>query len=349
MKKAVSLVVALAFAAGMAFAGGGQQSGQSSGGAGGGAASGKVVHYKMGYGSPTTNPRHQTALQFKKMIEDGTNGQVIIDLYPAEMLGTETEMIQMMSMGNLDMGVISVGQVDSYEPKLMVFELPFLFPDYGAVDAALDSDFGQHILDSLPPKGLRFLSYWENGFRNITNSVRPITKPDDLKGVKMRVMESPVYISMFQLTGANPTPMSFNEVYTALQQGTVDGQENGAGLIYASKFQEVQKYLSLTAHVYSVNAVVINTDFYNSLPDDLKKVVVDGVNEGLVKGQREIEGSSDQKFIDLLRDAGMAVNDITPENRKLFQDAMKPLYDEYRPKIGQDMFDIVDKYNKENP
>jgi TRAP-type C4-dicarboxylate transport system substrate-binding protein len=162
----------------------------------------------------------------------------------------------------------------------------------------------------------------------------------------MRVMESPVFIDMFKYLGSNATPMSFSELFTGLQQKTVDGQENPASLIYASKFQEVQKYLSQTEHVYSICANLINADFYNGLTDEQKAIVNEGAKQFLVDWQISQESNDNQKFIDMLKEAGMEVNEVTPENKQKFIDAVTPMYDKYKKELGTEIFDIIEPYRQ---
>ena len=192
--------------------------------------------------------------------------------------------------------------------------------------------------------GLTNLGYNFNGIRNMTNKVRPIETPDDLKGLKMRCMSNEMFVTMFKLLGANATPMAWSELFTAMQQGTVDGEENPASLIYESKFQEVQKYLSTTEHIYDFCTICINTDFYNSLDDQAKAIVDEGVKTYLVDYQRELEVSQNDEYIQKLADAGMEITYVTPENKALFAEKVAPMYDAAAEQFGQDVMDAVAPY-----
>lgn len=178
----------------------------------------------------------------------------------------------------------------------------------------------------------------------MTNKVRPIETPDDLKGLKMRCMSNEMFVTMFKLLGANATPMAWSELFTAMQQGTVDGEENPASLIYESKFQEVQKYLSTTEHIYDFCTICINTDFYNSLDDQAKAIVDEGVKTYLVDYQRELEVSQNDEYIQKLADAGMEITYVTPENKALFAEKVAPMYDDAAEQFGQDVMDAVAPY-----
>ena len=166
-----------------------------------------------------------------------------------------------------------------------------------------------------------------------------------MEGIKIRVMENPIYIDMFKLFGANPTPMSFGELYTALQQKTVDGQENGCSLIYDSKFNEVQEYLSLTGHVYSLMMNVMNLDFYNSLTPEFQQIIDEGAKKYLVDYQRELESEAEATYLEKLKEEGMVINEITPENQKKFMDAVQPLYEKYEEQVGKDLIEAALRAN----
>lgn len=303
------------------------------------------ITIQLAHVEPEDRSLHQGAVLFKEYVEEKSEGRLDVNILPNGQFGGDRQSAEATALGTIQMTAAVTSVLTSYSNDFMILDLPFMFNSREAFYSALDGDLGDALNSVLPEYGLIGLGYNDNGLRQISNNVRPINTPDDLKGIKMRVMESPVYIRMFELLGANPTPMSFTEVYTALQQGTVDAQENGASLIYASKFQEVQKYLSLTNHVYSANAILVNKDFYEGLPEDLQKIIAEGVREGLVNGQREIEGSSDAGFVQKLKDAGMEVNEVTPENLIKFREAVSPMYDEYKSQMNPELFDIVEKYN----
>jgi len=241
---------------------------------------------------------------------------------------------------------LTTAVLTTYDDKFSVLDLPFLFTSREVAYAAVDGELGQQLEALLPKYNLMSLGFQDNGLRNISNNIRPINEPKDLKGIKIRVMESPTYVEMFKALGANPTPMNFGEVYTALAQGTVDAQENGASLVYTSKFYEVQKYYSLTNHVYSLNMVLISKKFYDSLPSDIQDILQDGAKQLLELKQREMESNSDEKYINLLIEKGMIVNDITPENCKKFVEAVKPVYEMYAEKIGKEIIELAQSYNK---
>lgn len=306
----------------------------------------KKIVIKLGHVEAEDRSTHQAALEFEKYVEQQSNGKVDIEIYANGQLGGDRQMTEAVALGTLHMTLPATSVLTTYNPKFGVLDMPFIFKDEQAGFKALDGEVGAAFNEILESVGFYNLGYNYNGARHMSNSKRPINEPNDLKGLKMRVMESPVYIDLFKALGANATPMSFGEVFTALQQGTVDGQENAASLVYAMKFHEAQKYYSLTGHTYSYLAVLINDKFYKGLPEDIRKIVADGAQKYLIDYQRNMEISDTDKYMSKLKEEGMLINEITPENHEKFVEAVKPMYDKYKAEIGQDMFDLVQKYNQ---
>ncbi|MCP4666858.1 MAG: DctP family TRAP transporter solute-binding subunit, partial [Deltaproteobacteria bacterium] len=183
---------------------------------------------------------------------EGTRGEVIIKVYAAGQLGKgERELLEGLQLGTIQLAVTATGPVSNFSPNMGVVDLPFLFKDHGHVDKVLDGPVGRELLDELEPLGMKGLAFFENGFRNFTNSRRPLAKPEDFKGLKFRTMENPVHLASVRQLGAQAVPMSWGEVYTSLQTKVIDGQENPIAIIHAFKLSEVQKYVSLTGHFYS--------------------------------------------------------------------------------------------------
>lgn len=306
----------------------------------------KKIVIKLGHVEAEDRSTHQAALEFKKYVEEQSKGKVDVEVYANGQLGGDRQMTEGVALGTIQMTLPATSVLTTYSPKFGVLDMPFIFKNEQAGFKALDGEVGAMFNEILESVGLHNLGYNYNGARHMSNSKRPINEPNDLKGLKMRVMESPVYIDLFKALGANATPMSFGEVFTALQQGTVDGQENAASLVYAMKFHEAQKYYSLTGHTYSYLAVLINDKFYKGLPEDIRKIVTDGAQKYLIDYQRSLEISDTDKYLKKLEEAGLKINEITPENHKKFVEAVKPMYEKYKAEIGQDMFDLVEKYNQ---
>ena len=218
-----------------------------------------------------------------------------------------------------------------------LFDLPFLFTSTEGADAICDGEIGQSINQTIEENsGIHILCYYENGFRCVTNSVREIVTPADLEGLKIRTPESDVYLATFQQLGANPTPMAFSEVFTALQQGTIDGQENPLATIYQNNFYEVQPYVTRTGHIYSVHMLTINADLYNGLSDE-DKAAFDEAAAYASKVNRDLSRELDDQYAKDLADAGMTVTELTAEQKAEWQEACAPVYDQFADTIGADL------------
>jgi TRAP-type transport system periplasmic protein len=296
-----------------------------------------VTVLKLGYGAPTTNPRHAIAEQYAKWVGEQTKGKVNIQLFPAEMLGTDKQMTEAVSMGVQDMVITAQGVLATYEPKLAVVELPFLFKSADKVGKVLDGSVGEDLSKDLPKKGLRVLAFWENGLRHITNSKRPILKPEDLKGLKIRTPENKMTLSIFKALGANPAPLAFPELYLALSQGVFDGQENPVTNIHAAKFYEVQKFLSITNHKYESCPLVIGEKVWMNLPKNVQKVLKDGAIK-FAKEHRALVLKSEVAMLTECEKNGMQVS---RPDLSLFQNATKSVYAEWEPVFGKDLIKKV--------
>lgn len=344
MKKSISILLVVAMV--MVFVAGCSQNTTAPAPAPGssGSDSKEAIVIKYGLISPESHSSAQAAFKFAEYVDAESKGALKVEVYPNALLGGDVQMTESVALGTLQMALPSTSTLVMYSPKFGALDMPFMFTSTEKAFEALNGEAGQLLNDELKKVGIYNLAYNFNGIRNITNNVRPITEPADLKGVKMRVMESPIFIDMFTLLGTNPTPISFGELFTALQQKTVDGQENAASLIYDSKFQEVQKYFSKTTHVYGFCANIINADFYDGLSAEHKAILDEGARIWLGDWQVEQEDSGNEAYIQKLVDAGMEVNDVTPENLQKFADAVAPMYEKYRNEMGNEIFDLLENY-----
>ena len=309
------------------------------------AAEGQKTTLKIGHVEAEDRSTHIALLKFKERVEAESNGNITVEIYPNASYGDDAEMVAAVAMGALQMTLPSTGNMSPYDEKWGIFDVPFLFTSVKAAFNAVDGEIGDYLSALLKGTGTICLGYTYNGVRSMTNNIRPINEPSDCKGIVFRIMDSAVFRVMFQCLGANPTPIAFSEVYTALQTGVVEGQENAASLTYAMKFHEVQKYYSLTEHVFSFLPIVTNEKWYDGLDAD-NKAVLDKNIPIMVKEQRELEVSENDKYVKLIADSGVAVNGITPENHRKFVDAVQPLYVEYIGKWGQAIFDLAEHYNQ---
>jgi len=278
---------------------------------------------------------------FAKEVEARTNGRYKIQTFYAGALGAERESVEGVQLGTLDLTMTSTGPLPNFVPEVAILDIPFLFRDYAHARAVLDGPIGQDLLQKFPAKGLVALAWGENGFRHMTNSKRPVNVPDDLKGLKMRTMENPIHIQAYKQFGILPTPMAFTEVFTALQQGTVDGQENPLSVITAAKLDQVQKNLSLTGHVYSPAVILINNGQWEKLSAADKQAFLDAAKEA-VKANRARIDEDERKAVADLRAKGMLV--VENVDKAKFQATLAPVYADFGKRFGQDNIDRIKNY-----
>ncbi len=272
---------------------------------------------------------------FEEKLEELTNGRFDVQVYANAELGDDTVVTEAVSMGTLEVCCTTPSVFTGVCPDVGVFDMPFLFSNTAGADKVFDGEIGQAINQTIEEKGgVHILGYFENGFRNITNSVKEIHTPEDIKGMKIRTPESEVFLKTFELLGANPTPMAFSEVFTALQQKTIDGQENPLNTIYLNNFYEVQGYVTRTGHIYGPHMFCMNAALYNSLsPED--QAAVDEAARAAVEANRQLSRELDEGYVAKLEEAGMTVTELTPEERELWVQAVSPIYDSYAEQYGE--------------
>lgn len=282
-------------------------------------------------------PNARAAVVFKEEVEKNSDGRIAIDIRPAAALGGDVEIIEQTQMGLVHIAIPPTGNLANFNEKMYLFDLPFLINDEAGLKRVLDGEVGQEVLATLDANNLKGMAMWGAGFRHMTNNIRPITAPDDLKGIKMRTLQAPTILSTYRAYGANPTAMAFTEVYNGLQQGVVEGQENPLANIYSMKFYEVQKYMTLTAHAYHTYAAIMHKPTWESLPEDLQKVVLDALIVGR-DAARQFTLEDDARILDEIKDQ-IEIIELTPEGREAFIKASQPIYDEFRPKVTPELLD----------
>jgi len=295
------------------------------------AASAQTV-LKIGYTPTQTSHYGVGATVLCDEIEKGTQGRYKCQHFPNGSLGGEREMIEAVQLGTLDIVNTSTGPVGNFVPEVKIVDIPFLFRDYDHARRYLDGP-GQELLTKFPAKGLVALAWTENGFRHMTNSKRSIVKPEDASGLKMRTMENKVHMEGYRAFGIQPTPMAFPEVFGALQQGTVDGQENPIPVILSSKFSQVQKHLSLTGHVYSPALYLTSPRVMNKLSDADKKVFYEAAKKATV-AQRLKVNEDEANGIAQLEKEGMTV--VRKVDGVAFREALRATYANYSKEFGAD-------------
>lgn len=280
-----------------------------------------------------SHPYNQGLIVYGEMLEERTNGKFRVETYPDSQLGSEREIIEGVQMGTIDLTVVSTAPLAGFSDAFLVTDLPFIFVDKPHAYRVLDGEIGQGIFDQLEGTGIKGLAFWENGFRNITNSKGPIESPEDVQGMKIRTMENQIHMDSFRQVGADPTPMAFGELFTALQQGTVDGQENPLPIISVSRFSEVQDHLALTGHFYAPAPLLISGALWDSLTDEEKDIFQQAAYDA-----REVERGMiqemDDRLVEELEAEGM---EITRPDKAAWQAAMAPVYDKWSDTIGADL------------
>lgn len=274
---------------------------------------------KVGVSTGPTDPRNMSLAKFKTEVESKTNGTIEVQIYPSAQLGNDKDLIEGVKLGTVQATVTSAGNFGDYEPKMGISALPFLFKDSEQAWAFLKTPEVQKIQEGLLKSNIRVLSYFENGFRCITNSKIAINKPEDVKGLTIRTPENPYVMETLKALGANPSPLAFSDLYVALQQKTFDGQENPIPVIYNTKFYEVQKYLAITNHSYDAMPFVINEPFYNTLTKEEQTII----NAAAITAQDDNRNTSVQQskdYLQKLQDKGMTV---TTPDLTLFKEATK--------------------------
>lgn len=291
---------------------------------------------KLGWttGDGAQDPYAIGARAFKEEIEKAAGGRIEVQLFPNRALGDERPMIDGMRLGTVDMGIITNAVIAQIEPAFQINDMPFLFRDEAQAQRVLDGTVGDQLRQRLDTRGIMALGYMEGGFRHMINNVRPVNTPDDVKGVKYRVLQSPIYIGLFTALGGTAVPMAWGETFTAVQQGAVDGLEIPAAVIDANKYNEVTKYLSLTNHIYSMIGLLASKRSFDRLPADLQTAVRDAAKIATAK-QRAQAVANAREIVERLKTKGMQVNalpDVAP-----FRHAVMPMYENFRQQIGADI------------
>jgi tripartite ATP-independent transporter DctP family solute receptor len=272
-----------------------------------GAASAQTV-IKAGHGAQAGHPSHFGLLKFAEIVAAKSGGKMKVEVYPDRQLGEEREMIEGLQLGTVDMAVVSTGPLLAFAPKAGVLDLPFLFKNSAHAYKVLDGDVGKSLLKDMEARNIIGVAWWENGWRHLTTK-KEIKSPNDLKGIKLRTMQNPVHIAAFQKLGASPVPMAWGEVFTSLSQGVIDAQENPVTVIYTNSLWEVQKYLTLTGHVYGPHVVLVSGATWGKLTADQKTWVRDAIVEA-TGFQRQTSQRLEKEQLEALKQKGMIVNTI---------------------------------------
>jgi TRAP-type transport system periplasmic protein len=301
-----------------------------------GAADLKDRSFKFAVVQVKEHPHSLGAERFAEIVGKKSGGKMTVKVYPGGTLGGDAAVISSLQGGTVDATIVSPGLLVGLVKEFVVLDLPFLFGSEKESDAVLDGPIGKKLIDKLPEKGLIGLAYWDHGFRNLTNSRRPVAKLEDIQGLKIRVIQIPIFIDMFNALGANAVPMAFTELYTALETKTVDGQENPNATVESSKFYEVQKYLSTTRHVYNPLVFIFSKKIWDQLSADERNIVQEAANEAKTY-ERKVSREMNDKAVETVKSKGMTVTEISPQETARMREKVKPVTDKYTKQAGEDL------------
>ena len=296
---------------------------------------------KLGHPYDEKQPLHQGTVKFAEIVAQKTNGNIEVKIFPNSTLGSSRDLVEGLELGTIDMGLVPTTNVASFYKPIDIYYFPFIFRDKEHAYKVADGPVGQQLnAGLLKEKGIRTLAMFESGFRTITNSKKPIRTPEDFAGIKMRIVDSPINLATFKALGANGSPMAISEVFTALQQGTVDGQDNPIGNVYSYRYYEVQKYITLTGHQWAGIMLMINDKLWNKVPADFQKIISEAAKEAEVWQRKEIN-AKEGEFLETMKKAGLEVTELTPEEKAKFQEKMKAVWTEFQDSVGKDLVEAV--------
>lgn len=327
-KRILSLVMALAMTFALSACGGNGDTppaGDDPSGGGDGANVEATV-LKLGTTVNEQDSFQIAAEKFAELVKERTNGAYEIDIYPNGAQGDERTMLESMQAGILDMGIITSGPFVNFVPEMGVLDMPFLFASNEEAYKVLDGEVGQELLGKMENSNLKGLAYAERGFRNLTNSVRPVTNASDINGLKVRVMENEVYTATFNALGVNAVPMAWADALTGLQQNTIQGQENPVNVIYSYKLWESQKYVTMTRHAYASAIITMSLDVFNNLPADVQTIFQEAAQEA-AEYERQWVADNEAEQLQALKDNGMEV--VETPDLDSFKTAVQSVYDQY--------------------
>jgi len=287
----------------------------------------------LAHSVPETHAYHEGYLMFQELVEERTDGEITVNIFPDATLGGDQAAADSVRMGNIEMALTGTFVLYDHNPHWGVFDLPFLFRDYEEVDSIIEGEIGEQLLEE-DLGSVIAMDFMENGFRYLTNSVRPVEEPADLEGMRVRIMEGPIYVDSWEAMGASANPMSFDELYSALDTGVVDGMENPPSLIYTSGFYEVQEYMTETLHQYLAGITIMNEDWFNSLSSENQEIITESFSEA-AEYQRELVRERDEEALEELQEL-LEYNTLTGDERDKFAELTFSVYEEYAEEIGEE-------------
>lgn len=307
---------------------------------------------RMGIGLAESSPQYLSSQYFGEILEQRTDGRITVNVFPNSQLGDDVQMMEMLQTGTLDMTYPSSSATTGYVEELAAFDLPFLLPSREAAVAVMQSDVAQSMLDAFDGTGLKALAFSENGYRQLSNSARPVASPEDVagmdvRGLSVRTMENPVHLAIWEALGANPTPMAFGELFSAMEQGVVDGQENPWSTILTSNFHEVQDYGTETRHVYTPFIMMLSERTWERMAPEYQELVLEAARQS-AEYEIQLSAEYDDWSRDQLAERGMEITRLDDEQLAAFQEAVQPVYDEWAPRIGEDLIADIQQIVEES-
>ena len=293
---------------------------------------------RMANATPDERSLSRALYKFGDIIEEETNGSIQVEVYTNTILGGDREIFERIQFNIIQGATISTGPIAQFAKDFNVFDLPFLFPDKDSAFEVLDGPIGQELLEKLEEQNIVGLNYWENGYRQLSNNKREIKQLEDVNGLDIRTLENKLHMNIWKQLGANPTAVSYGELYLAMEQGIVDGQENPAGNVVNSKFYEVQKYITKTDHIYNASPLMISKPFWESLTSEEQEIIKAAAEE-MKHEQREQNQKENDESYELLEEQGMVVTELSEKERLRLREAVEPVYDQYRKAYGNEVLD----------
>jgi TRAP-type transport system periplasmic protein len=294
----------------------------------------KERNFKVAFVQQKDHPQGLSLDRFAEIVAKKSEGKMKVRSFAGGTLGGDAAVIQSLQGGTIEMTLVATSLLGSQIKEYAMLDLPYLFTDFKEADAVLDGPVGKKLNDKLPEKALVGLSYWDHGFRNMTNSKHPIAKLEDFQGLKIRVLQLPLYVDMFNTLGANAVPMPYPELYSAMETKAVDGQENTFSSIETAKFYEVQKYVSTTRHVYQPLILLFSKKVWDQLSADEQKILVEAAAETQPYNRR-LSRDADAKALETLRTKGLTVTDFPPQSVAQMRERLKSVVDKYSKEAGE--------------
>lgn len=297
----------------------------------------EVLNLKLGHISVEDYTYHYYALKFKELVEEKTNGKVNITIYPNAQLGQNRELVESLQSGNIDLGVLATAPMTNFISELGILDIPFLFDDWAHVEKFCFSDVAKDLISKSEKANIKSFSIGPLGFRDLTNSVRPVYTPDDLKGLKIRVLESDIYLDAFTELGATASAMAWADAFTAMQQGAIDGQENDPSVIYGQGVYDVQKYVSLTDHIFAFFTLNASKKRFETWPEDVQIAIAEAANEAnhyiFTKTKEEMAD-----YVEKLKEKGMEINEV---DKEAFKKSAVNTQNKYKQIYGEELFNSI--------